>query len=287
MSLSETATIRSPLNIPPLRLKPTDCEKQPLSLLDLPTELRLEIYSYLLPNIQSYSTGVSEPPAVSQTCLRKHSESADPSIIFTCKQIYREAVPYLYRDHCFNFDIAGHLLRSVANRHNRITTVNFRAWLGLSSFFKQHWPVYDVDNLDFTKLEEICVTFWPVHGCPTRLDDARRVTVAFCKKLQQASRLRKVSIVFRDLWPAPQLVASAMTCRHMTEVEYLLQPFKVLRGVDQVKIDMPVYRTSCDGFDLPFQQPNWGIVSDRTVESQLQCVEEAKAMMVQSAIAVG
>lgn len=94
----------------------------------------------------------------------KRHKTSRPSHPFTCKRVYRGATLLLYHSRCLNFDVAEHLL--FANRHIRIITVNFRAWLGLSSFFKQHWPAYDVDNLDWSRLEDVCVTFWPLHDCP-------------------------------------------------------------------------------------------------------------------------
>ncbi|KAL8661424.1 MAG: hypothetical protein Q9202_005606 [Teloschistes flavicans] len=269
MSLSETLKTNS---LSPLRLKPIAPTK---GFLDLPVELRLEIYSYLVPEIDSYSTGISEPQEIPQISLRKDFKPAHPAILRICKQIYHETISFFYRNRCFNFDIAGHLLRSVANRHNRITSTHFRAWLGLSSYFKQGWPIDHADNLDWTRLQDICVTFWPVHGCPIKLRDAQLVTAALCKKLQRASRLKKVAVVFRDAWPSPQVTAANVTCRQMTDVEYLLQPFKVLRGVQEVRVEMPAYRL----FGVPCDQPVVFLKGDRTLESQTSFVEETKALM--------
>ncbi|KAI4132809.1 MAG: hypothetical protein LQ338_000513 [Usnochroma carphineum] len=282
MSATSTLTVRPSGEDARVRLRPVHLGKEPSQLLNLPPEIRLEIYSYLLPDISSYPTGISEPQTAHQVSLRQDSKPACPATLFTCKKIYHEAIPFLYHNRCFNFDIAGHLLQSVANRYKRITTVNFRAWLGLSSYFKQHWPTYDMDNLDYTRLEEICVTFWPVHGCVTKLDEARRVTADLCGQLKKASRLRRVSIRFRDVWPAPQVTAATLTCRHMTEVEYLLQPFKTLKGIEQVDIEMPAYRMTGSESELPIARPILRIdPSDRIMQQQLQVVEEIRALMME------
>ncbi|KAI4205503.1 MAG: hypothetical protein LQ350_000282 [Teloschistes chrysophthalmus] len=254
MSRSKTFTIDS---LSPLRLTPVARRKD---FLNLPLEIRLEIYSYLLPEIDCYSSGISAPHEDYQTSLRKDLKPAHPAILRTCKQIYHETIPFLYHNRCFNFDIAGHLLRSVANRHNPITGTHFRAWLGLSSYFKQGWPIDHVDNLDWTRLEDICVTFWPVHGCPIKLRDAQLVAADLCNNLQRASPLRKVTVVFRDTWPSPQITAANLTCRRLTDVEYLLQPFKTLRGVQEVRVAMPAYSL----FGVPCEQPVVCLQDNRT-----------------------
>ncbi|KAL8767067.1 MAG: hypothetical protein Q9194_006092 [Teloschistes cf. exilis] len=269
MSRSETLTTDS---LTPLRLNPIARRKD---FLNLPLELRLEIYSYLLPEIDCYSSGISAPNETLQKSLRKDSEPAQPAIIRTCKQIYHETIPFLYHNRCFNFDIAGHLLRSVTNRHNEITSTHFRAWLGLSSYFKQGWSIDRADNLDWTRLEDICVTFWPVHGCPIKLRDAQLVAADLCKKLQRAFQLRNVTIVFRDTWPSPQITAVNVTCRRLTDVEYLLQTFKTLRGVQEVRVEMPAYRL----IGVPCEQPVVCLLDDRTMETQFRIVESTKALM--------
>ena len=207
--------------------------------LNLPVEIRLEIYSYLLPNTHSYTNGICDPTAVSQASLRTDSAPCRPAIVFTCKKIYHEAIALLYHKRCFNFDIAGHLLRSVTNRFPYITPVNFGAWLGMSVYFKQHWPMYDIDNLDYTRLEEVCITFWPVHGNRADLDDARSVAVDLCKRFRKASNLRKVSVKFRDGWPTPRKTVGTLDCETGTEVEYLLEPFDILTGIERVEIVPP------------------------------------------------
>lgn len=49
-------------------------------------------------------------------------------------------------------------------------------------------------------------------------------------------------IRFRDVWPTPQVATATMTYQHMTEVESLLEPFKVLRRIEQMQIELPAYR---------------------------------------------
>ncbi|KAL8964886.1 MAG: hypothetical protein Q9197_006762 [Variospora fuerteventurae] len=286
MSVTRTWTAYPSTNEPVVRLRTVHLGKSPLHLLNLPAEIRLEIYSYLLPNLPSYPTGISEPKTAHPASLRSDSKPADPSILFTCRKIYHEATPILYRDRCFHFDIAGHLLRSVTNRHNRVSTVNFRAWLGLSSHFKQHhWPRYDIrGSLDYARVEEVCVTFWPVHGCPSKLDDARQVAVDLCRELRKASALRRVCVRFRDVWPWPKGIAAAMTCRHMTEVEYLLQAFKGLRGVGRVDVELPAFRVSgSEAMVLP--QSGFEVESDRRVmQGQMRCVEDIRAVMMKTSV---
>lgn len=285
MSITSTWTAYPSTEDSRIRLRPIYLGKEPLHLLNLPTEIRLEIYSYLLPNISEYPTGISETQTAHQVSLRQDLKPACSAILLTCKRIYHEAVPFLYHNRCFIFDIAGHLLRSVANRHSRISTVNFRTWLGLSSHFKQHWPTYDIDRVDYTRLEEVCVTFWPVHGCLLKLDDARQVTADLCRQLRKANRLRKVAIKFRDMWSAPQATAATTTYRQMTEVEYLLQPFRALRNMEQVVIEMPAYRASGGQTELPLPRPTIECQDDRTTQGQLQCVKTVKDWMTEGSVA--
>ncbi|KAL8706095.1 MAG: hypothetical protein Q9201_000797 [Fulgogasparrea decipioides] len=262
-----------------MRLRPTARKDEPVNLLDLPIELRLEVYSYPFPNVDVYTTGIAEPGVILKTCLRKDTEPADPAILYCCQKIYQEAAPLLYHKRCFNFDIAGHLLRSVTNRRSCITSLQFRSWLGLSLYFKQHWPAYDVDNLDWTRLEEIRVTFWPVNGCPLRLEDARDVTIALCRELQRAAGLKKVSIMFRDEWPVRHTTTAAMACRKLTEIEYLLQPFTILRGVEQVRIEIWAYRMVGNQSRLVWQHPIFGIGDDGTMEVWLRCMAQVETLI--------
>ncbi len=282
MSITSTWTAYPSTEDTRIRLRPIHLGKEPLHILSLPTEIRLEIYSYLLPNVSAYPTGISEPQTAHQVSLRQDSKPASAAILFTCKKIYHEALPFLYHNRCFNFDVAGHLLRSVANRHHRISTVNFRAWLGLSAHFKQHWPTYDNRSIDYTRLEEICVTFWPVHGCLLKLDNAQQVTADLCRQLRKANKLRKVAIKFRDVWPAPQMTATTMNCRQMTEVECLLQPFKALRSIEQVVIDVPAYRISGSETEIPTPRPIVEFQNDRTIQRQMQCVRAIKDLMTEN-----
>ncbi|KAI4174602.1 MAG: hypothetical protein LQ343_002175 [Gyalolechia ehrenbergii] len=232
-SVTSSLTIQPPARDILLGMKRAHPDKEPSRLLNLPPEIRLQIYSYLLPNVHSYTNGISDPIAVLQPSLRSDSKPSYPGILLTCRQIYHEALSLLYHNHCFNFDIAGHLLRSVANRRNRITALNFATWLGLSSYFKQHWPAYEIDNLNYMRMEEVCVTFWLVSGDAMKLEDARLVATDLCRQLRKAERLRKVTIKFRDTWE--------VDATRMNEMEYLLQPFKILRGVKEVEIQMPAY----------------------------------------------
>ncbi|KAL9024084.1 MAG: hypothetical protein Q9196_006775, partial [Gyalolechia fulgens] len=222
----------------PLGMKSAHPDQKPSRLLNLPPEIRLQIYSYLLPNVHSYTNGISDPVAVLRPSLRSNSEPSYPEILFTCRQIYHEALSILYHGRCFNFDIAGHVLRSVVNRRNRITALDFATWLGLSSYFKQHWPAYEIEQLDYTSMEEVCITFWPVNGDAVKLEDARLVATDLCRQLRKAERLKKVSINFLDAWQAE---AVSMSCGDVNEKEYLLQPLKTLRGVEEVEIQMPAY----------------------------------------------
>lgn len=125
------------------------------------------------------------------------------------------------------------------------------------------------------------MTFWPVHGCLLKLDDSRKVTADLCRQLKKATRLKKVTIKFRDAWPAPQVTAATMTCRQMTEVEYLLQPFKTLKGIEQVKIEMPAYHMTGSELGLPFAEPIFDIIDDRTTQGHLRCVEDIRDLMTE------
>ncbi|KAL8751904.1 MAG: hypothetical protein Q9199_006115 [Rusavskia elegans] len=147
-------------------------------------------------------------------------------------------------------------------------------------FYGNRLPGYvESGNLDYTRIEKICVNFWPVHGCRITLNEARKAINALCKNLRKASALNKVSIVFHDDWPASLTTAANMTCRQMTDAEYLLQPFKVLRGIKEVHIEMPNDRVSDSELETPSQQPH---SDNRTVQSQMRCMEEIKSVMMGS-----
>lgn len=226
-SLTGAVGRKTPTKTIPSSKKAAHQKQKPSRFLTLPPEIRLQIYTYLLPNVPSYTNGISDPVAVLRPCLRLDSTPSYPEILFTCRQIYHEAVPLLYHSHRFNFDIAGHLLRSVANRRNRITAHNLAMWLGLSSYFKERWPAYEIDNLDYTRMEEVCVTFWPVHGDMKRLQESRNVLVDLLGRLRKAEKLRKVIVIFRDGW------------KKMVEVGFLLDLFGVLKGVEDIEVLIP------------------------------------------------
>lgn len=231
-------------------------------LLTLPVEIRLQVYSYLL----------------SDVCQSIDHRLACPPVLLTCRTIYLEAVSVLYHKRCFRFDIAGERRAAVVNRHARITMINFRDFGRL--FYGNRLPGYvESSNLDYTRIEEICVNFWPVHGCPITLNEARKAINALCKNLRKASALKKVSIVFHDDWPAPLTTSANMTRRQMTDAEYLLQPFKVLRGIKEVHIEMPNDRVSDSELETPSQQTH---SDNRTVQSQMRCMEETKSVMMGS-----
>lgn len=230
--------------------------------LTLPVEIRLHVYSYLL----------------SDVCQSKVHRLACPAVLLTCRTIYLEAVSVLYHKRCFRFDIPGHRQGAGLNRHHRITMINFRDFG--RPFYGPRLPGYvESANLDYTRIEEICVNFWPLHGCPITLNEARKAINALCRNLRKASSLEKVSIVFHDHWPAPLTTAANPTCRQMTDAEYLLQPFRVLRGIKEVHIDMPNEVVSDGDLETPFQQPP---PANRTVPSQLGNMEETKSVMMGS-----
>ncbi|KAL8931649.1 MAG: hypothetical protein Q9211_006815, partial [Gyalolechia sp. 1 TL-2023] len=265
----------------PLGIKSAHPNNKPSRLLNLPPEIRLQIYSYLLPNVHSYTNGISDPVAVLRPSLRSDSEPSYPEILFTCRQIYHEALSILYHGRCFNFDIAGHVLRSVANRRNRITALDFATWLGLSSYFKQHWPAYEIEQLDYTSMEEVCITFWPVNGDAVKLEDARLVATDLCRQLRKAERLKKVSINFLDAWQAE---AVSMSCGDVNEKEYLLQPLKTLRGVEEVEIQMPAYcmvgRESVQSGRMPRTEE---VDTSHAIDEQMRCIEEIKRSITEKA----
>lgn len=230
--------------------------------LTLPVEIRLHVYSYLL----------------SDVCQSKDHRLACPAVLLTCRTIYLEAVSVLYHKRCFRFDIGGHRQGAGLNRHHRITMINF---LDCGRpFYGPRLPGYVQSTiLDYTRIEEICVNFWPVHGCPITLNEARKAINALCRNLRKASSLKKVSIVFHDHWPAALTTAANMTCRRMTDAEYLLQPFRVLRGIKEVHIEMPNEVVSDGDLETPFQQLH---PANRTVQSQLGSMEETKSVMMGS-----
>ncbi|KAL8786408.1 MAG: hypothetical protein Q9213_002824 [Squamulea squamosa] len=230
-------------------------------LLNLPVEIRLQIYSYLLPEASDYSISPSDTVGSS---LRKESTPACPAILLTCRKVYLEAVPILYHKRCFEFTISGQLLRLEENHqsHKR-NVINPDWWPGRRAFLKPQWHHYSVDrwDLDYTRVEEICLNFWLMHGCPIKLNEGRKVTIRLCRNLRKASRLRAISIIFFDNGERRPTTGATSASPHTADVEILLQPFKVLRRIQEVHIEMP---------------------SGRASDSDLRCGEEVKSVMVGS-----
>ena len=278
--MSEIVTISPATECATLTLKAIAHHHQPLSLLDMPAEIRLEIYSHLLPDKRIFPTGITETRTNPSLSLREDCQSSPPAILLTCKKIYDEAAPFFYHDRCFSFEIAGHLLRSVVDRHKPITSVRFRAWLELSSYFNADWRTCDFGGLDYTRLEAANIVFWPMHGCTRKLVDARNVATELVSKLQQAQRLTRISISFRDEWTIPLDTAAGITCRQLTEVESLLEPFRALKGLKNVEIKMPVFRAFEEHRDFPCRPLlSESEDSERVMEGQMQYLEETRDLM--------
>lgn len=87
------------------------------SLLHLPTELRLQIWTYLF----ILSSSEIEPWPLTQPNRRNQRFRARGilSILTTCRTIYQEALPILYRHNTFIFHYAQHL-RTFYHRDTRV-----------------------------------------------------------------------------------------------------------------------------------------------------------------------
>ncbi|KAI0196557.1 hypothetical protein EV127DRAFT_416891 [Xylaria flabelliformis] len=101
--------------LPPVSTTRSQSQHQPLTLLNLPFEIRLEIYAYLL-TTPSYSPR-SPPKSTSNTTTTPSSSSSPssapfffqqnplyplhPNILRTCRQLHAECVPILYTSNVF------------------------------------------------------------------------------------------------------------------------------------------------------------------------------------------
>ncbi|KAI0389585.1 hypothetical protein F5Y17DRAFT_448480 [Xylariaceae sp. FL0594] len=90
-------------------------------LLDLPTEIRLEIYDLLLVSRfnrwdnSSWATGNTyQKPILLSSIQAPQYRTMEPAILRTCKQIYHEAIPILYSRNVFSINSPGLLLQLMA-----------------------------------------------------------------------------------------------------------------------------------------------------------------------------
>ncbi|KAL8663355.1 MAG: hypothetical protein Q9168_008112 [Polycauliona sp. 1 TL-2023] len=217
---------------------------------NLPAEIRMQVYSCLFIDV----------------CRSKVHRPACPGILLTCRVIYLEAVSILYRKRCFAFDIAGGLLGAVVHHSDQaIRRCRPSPVLGY----------FNTDNIDYTRVEAVRVNFWHVDRRPSKANDARHATIWLCRQFQR-NGLRTVSVVFHGLWLTPYTMAAST---QWTDAEHLLQPFKMLRGIEEVHIEMPIYRVSKSESASSMLGPD----SDkRPIQSQVRCMEEVKFMMMGS-----
>ncbi|KAI8954980.1 hypothetical protein F4801DRAFT_415847 [Xylaria longipes] len=100
------------------KTKPPIKTKQKSLLLDLPVEIRLEIYDLLL--VSRFNRRDNPSWAVGNTCQKlimldfiqaRQYRTMDPAVLQTCKQIYLEAVPTLYSRNVFSSNDPDLILR--------------------------------------------------------------------------------------------------------------------------------------------------------------------------------
>lgn len=93
----------------------TNKSEQQFRLLDLPAELRIQIYDLLLVSrfkSQKHSTlAVGQKNVLLDMNPDPEYRTMEPSILQTCKQIYREAVPILYSQNVFYIEIPGPMVK--------------------------------------------------------------------------------------------------------------------------------------------------------------------------------
>jgi hypothetical protein len=73
------------------------------SFLDLPTEIRVQIYSAYFQHERPYKLPLIGPR---YDCLDRSIENKNLSLLLVCKQIYREAVDILYEESSFQLNIS-------------------------------------------------------------------------------------------------------------------------------------------------------------------------------------
>jgi len=107
------------------------------SFLSLPTELRLAIYEYLIPNNRVSPIIAREPP------LRHDEQPCCPAILRLNHQIYNEVIGMWYGTATFGMNIAGrhfHALGVKVDNRDANLPSNFRLIRSLSIAIMLHWP---------------------------------------------------------------------------------------------------------------------------------------------------
>ncbi|KAL9634747.1 MAG: hypothetical protein Q9204_002868 [Flavoplaca sp. TL-2023a] len=69
----------------------------------------------------------------------------------------------------------------VANQRKHITMINFRDVGRPMHGCEVVHGYIESSNLDYSRIEDICINFWPVYGCPVMLDEAQWAMDALCK----------------------------------------------------------------------------------------------------------
>lgn len=92
-------------------------------------------------------------------------------------------------------------------------------------------------------------------------------------QIAEFSGSRKVSIIFQDDWSTSITTVADLTCWEMTDIDCLLQPFKVLRQINKVRIEILTSSVFSSGMDTSHHKRGYNI---EAIQGQLRCIEESQ-----------
>ncbi len=181
--------------------------KPPMSLLELPTEIRLQIFGYLLLQTTPIVDPYAGPLRVSDKPPYKSSISVHVGILHTCRRVYREGSPLLYQNtfrfteptSFSSFILSPHPIHRCGVRHLQICTAVaegflYRRFLQQGRWWRDYrvrgragwdWPFFanwQFPNLLTLKLELLHFNSLPVGEPPNKLAKMPRFVAEQARK---------------------------------------------------------------------------------------------------------
>ncbi|KAI0479372.1 hypothetical protein GGR56DRAFT_374731 [Xylariaceae sp. FL0804] len=193
--------------------------KQKCRLLELPVEIRLEIYDLLLVSRVNREGNPSWPQPwcfIGNTYQKKiildgpevgGHRTVNPAVLQACRQIYLEAVPILYSQNVFNFNQPEFMLGFI----NQIGHTNMKLIRSLDMYVlrplcRQNWlHLFHVLSENATGLKSLVVRWWGSGDRPLDQSYSGR-NIAFAQALSMLSQtgVEKLRIegYYAKPWPA-------------------------------------------------------------------------------------
>lgn len=188
--------------------------KQKSLLLDLPIEIRLEIYEVLLVSRfdrrdnPSWSVGNTNQKLILLDFIQaRQYRTMEPAVLQTCKQIYREAVPILYSRNVFRFNSTNLILRLMA----QIGPTNTKLIRSLDIYVppnadKDSWlNLLHILPEATTGLKSVVVSWWG-EGIARPWEQSLGKDIAFAQALARLSKVGveklKIKGYYAKPWPA-------------------------------------------------------------------------------------